>query len=530
MFGLSRVKLPMTFRMRTLNKPLTPEELSQARIDPHELTPVTNEVRSLPPAKGCRYDDLADLAAQDTVVVVCLSGGGSRAARMAAFAMEELERKYNEVWVQNAIHQPLARRIDAWSTVSGGSVYGSYVATYLGTLESDHRVFWRIAEGRRARYATQKLGAMAAVFYFWPPNVAVGPILQLLTEWDTYNLFARTHGMFQEGAWPGVSVSNLRKLGDLPPKPRFYFNATSLETARPMIFTQSVLHRDLHGDPLTRMVRDPLVAWTLHAEDAPGDHQEPLRYATTLEDLGSSTARFPVAHSVLASAAFPGAFAPLVLHKFDRPTNGVVVNRDALEKLIRQPMEKILPVPIPLWRQERIIKVVDGGVYDNTGLVTALELYSYLLARQTNSAKAPRLVLLSVDANSDSDVYEGIPTDSKLPFRFDFPLRGVMPALSTFSHIYAKKKVLVRAAIEWRLRQLKDKDLVKHYEINLLGATKAFPEVKQIPTDFVISDKEDNLLRRAVDFLVNKNEQGGDTLAEAFVRGLGPPRIDAAWR
>ncbi len=528
MFGLSRVKLPMTFRLPALNKPLTPEELSQARINPHELTPVTNEVKAVPPAKGCRYDDLADLAAQDTVVVVCLSGGGSRAARMAAFAMEQLERKYNEVWAQTAIHQPLARRIDAWSTVSGGSVYSSYVASYLSALGADNKVFWRIAESRRARYATQKLGAMASVFYFWPPNVAVGPILQLFTEWDTYNLFARTHGMFQEGAWPGVSVSNLRKLGDLPPKPRFFFNATCMETTRPMIFTQSVLHRDLHGDPLARLVRDPLVAWTLHAEDTPGDQEEPLRYATTLEDLGSSTARFPVAHSVLASAAFPGAFQPLILHKFDRPTNGVVVNRDRLEKIIRQPMEKLLPVPIPLWRQERVIRVVDGGVYDNTGLVTALELYGYLLARQSPSAKPPRLVLLSIDANSESDVYEGIPTDSKLPVRFDFPLRGVMPALSTFSHVYAKKKVLVRAAIEWRLRQLKEKKLIEHYEINLLDAVKAYPGVKDIPTDFVITDKEDKLLRRAVDYLVAGRPQEGDTLAEAFVRGLGPPRAAAA--
>jgi predicted acylesterase/phospholipase RssA len=516
MLGLSRIKSPITINTPGLNHALTREELLQAGIDPESRQPAGPTPTPGPgqEAGGTRFDDLSDLATERTKVFVCLSGGGARAARMAAHTMALLEQEYNAQTGPAAKGQPLVEAIDAWSTVSGGSVYASYVAA--SALKSDAReeTFKNLANGRKVRWATQRLGAMAAVFYFWPGNMGYAPVMQLLTEWDTLNLFARTHAMFQEGRLPILPTSGLRKLGELPRRPRFLFNATCLETGRPMIFTQALLHRDLSHDPLERLAPDPLVYWAGGEQKAVRPNEQPLGFATTLEDLGSGPGRFPVAHAVFASAAFPGAFQPLLLHKFRPSTN-------APPAASRKPK--------PLWERHGIVTIVDGGIYDNTGLTTALELAAWLEAQGKPGRGAQRFVILSVDANNETDAYKEPTAPARVPWRLDVPVRGLLPAVSTFSRLYTKQQSLVRAALARRIASLVASGSLEFYEVKLIDAVKNAADVRKIPTDFVMTDREDAALKEAVAELLGHPRGGAEakSLAAAFVgavRAARPPK------
>lgn len=511
MVAVSRIKSPVTFNVPAVNSALTREELRQAGVDPGSMQPASSPVAGQATGPQVRYDDLADLSQSETVVLVCLSGGGSRAARLAAHTLALLEAAYNARLGSEAKLRPLMRQIDAWSTVSGGSLYASHVAMCFSRDRVDEGSFRRLATTPRSRLATQRLGAMATAFYFWPGYLGFAPIVQILTEWDTLNLFARTHAMLQEGRLPFLPISALFRLGQMPQRPRFFFNASCLETGGPMVFTQSIIHRHLAADPLARLSADPLVTWTRNGTLSAGEPSEPLRFAITLEDLGSSPTRFPLAYSVFASAAFPGVFQPLILQKF-RPA---------------QPRSGADPASAPLWEKEGVVTVVDGGLYDNTGITTALELFSYLETRGKPGKRGPRLVLLAIDAGVAPETYESPRIASKLPFRADFPIRGLVPAVSAFSRLHNKQQSLVRAAIGRQLDSLAGKGLIDYFDVRLINATNNARALRVIPTDFVITDREDAALKEAAVELLGR-PKGGRSMADAFAEAVrskaAPPK------
>jgi hypothetical protein len=508
MLGISRIKSPITINMPAFNRPLEQEELRQARIAPATLGPTAEATSPAAPAHGARFDDFSDLAEQEVTVLVCLSGGGARATRMAAHTMAFLEAAYNDLPAHGARKPPLIERIDGWSTVSGGSIYSSYVAGFLLQNRPADTAFDYLANAQRVRWATQRLGALAALYYFWPGNLGRAPVMQLLTEWDTLNLFARTHAMLQEGRMPILPTSTLRKLGELRARPRFFFNATCLEIGRPLVFTQAIIHRNLSADPLSRLGEDPLVYWARGEPVNEASPAEPLRYAATLEDLGSSPARFPVALSVFGSAAFPGVFQPLLLTKYRLLTNA--------------PPPKGPSHKPRSWERQGLVTVVDGGIYDNTGVTTALELLAYLRSRHPTNQPARKFVVLSVDAGVEPDHYEGPRPAARLPWHVDLPVRGLVPAASTFSRLYTKQQSLVRAALESRVKTLVQTGVLDWYEVKLLDAVRNAERIRKIPTDFVLTDAEDHLLKQAVAELLSRPQPGvpGKTQAAAFVEAL----------
>ncbi|MGA2862865.1 MAG: patatin-like phospholipase family protein [Verrucomicrobiota bacterium] len=380
MLCVSRLKSPVTVATPGLNKPFTPAELEQAQIDRATLKPsewpapgLVNPSAGAPLGRvnQARLDAGAELRQKDRLVIVCLSGGGARAARMAAHTLACLEQKYNRQYPAAAANHPLAGEIDAWSSISGGSLYASFAARQLLRDQGWRtNTFALLASQGRARWGTQGLGGMAALYYLWPGNLGYGPLMQFFTDWDTLDLFVHTLALCHEGGFPFLPSPRMSKLGELPVRPRFFFNATCRETSRPFIFTQSVVHRDLSGDPLARLTQDPLLRWIQGQPTPPNELNEPFRYASTLEDLGSPPNRFPLAYAAMASAAFPGIFEPLRLHRYWLATNAAAGPRGH-------------PKP---WRLRTEVTLADGGLYDNTGLTTALEFFDYL-SRGPNPAE-----------------------------------------------------------------------------------------------------------------------------------------------
>lgn len=505
MIGLSRIKSPITIGRTTLNKRLTDAELIRCRISPETLLPSDAPPERAGSASDARLDEFTDLADQPVMVFVCLSGGGARAARMSAYTMAFLETLYRERVGEQAVQHPFIDQIDGWSAVSGGSIYASYVANHLVTGGEREKAFDHLANSPKLRWATQRLGALASIFYFWPGNLGYAAVMQILTEWDLRNLFARTQAMFQEGRLPILPVSSLRKLGDLPPHPRFFFNATCLETGRPLIFSQSLLHRELYGDPLARLAPDPLEYWARGQMDY-GPAAQPLAFASTLEDLGASPTRFPMAHAVFASSAFPGVFQPLILDKYRQDTN----SPPGRGKSIVQ------------WKRDGLVTIVDGGIYDNTGITTALEVLGYINRHRQSGTPARRMILLSIDANNEPDGYERPSSVPISPLRLDLPIRGILPAVSIFAKLYSKQKSLVHAALLSRVNSLTEAGTLDFFEVKLMDATKNSAVVRRIPTDFVLSDFEDKALQQAVAEVLSqpRPERQGKSVSDAFVEAV----------
>jgi len=553
MLCVSRLKSPVTVATPGLNKPFTPAELEQAQIDRATLKPSEGPAPALvnpnagPPlarVDQARLDAGADLRQKDRLVIVCLSGGGARAARMAAHTLACLEQKYNRQYPAAAADHPLAGQIDAWSSISGGSLYASFVARQLLRDQGARtNTFALLASQGRARWGTQGLGGMAALYYLWPGNLGYGPLMQFFTDWDTLDLFVHTLALCHEGGFPFLPSPRMSKLGELPVRPRFFFNATCRETSRPFIFTQSVVHRDLSGDPLARLTQDPLLRWIQGQPTPPNELNEPFRYASTLEDLGSPPNRFPLAYAAMASAAFPGIFEPLRLHRYWLATNATAG-----------------PSGHPkLWRLRTEVTLADGGLYDNSGLTTALEFFDYLGRASTRPKK---LVLLAIDANNQPEGYTGARAPSRSPFHYGLPFRAAAAAVATVSKMYNSQQALVAAAINHRLEALEQAGRLEACHLRLKDALKLIPTandvsmraklrrlrehaakqpwsqiqalsffglVQDIPTDFVLSNQEDEDLRGIVERLLEwKHQANAPSLAERFLQAVAEASSECA--
>ena len=456
-------------------------------------------------------DTFEDLTNKNTLLAVCISGGGARAARMGLYAMSMIESNYNaRIGTKAAKANPLVDKIDIISSVSGGSVYSSWIATYIWrrqhwTNSSDlklernpksgqlllfadpSRTFENLLEDNHARHDTKELGAWAAVVYLSPGNFFAAPFAQLFTEWDTLNLFADTHAILQGNLAPFLGH---RHLGELPAKPRFYFNSTCLVSGRPFVFSREAIH-DEHR--LDIVPSDPLKSW-MQGDWSDGT-SEPLQYAMTLEDIGSSPVEFPSDYAVLASAAFPGVFEPLMLkvyarHRIDT-TNG-------------------------LGTSSKFVSLVDGGVYDNTGVTTALTLFDYLKGLGVKKS----LILLRIDANNTFGNYDGETDMSLLHRDLHWPIRGLVKMTPTLDQIYDDQQSLVDTAIDLKLSF--DHSDIKVYKIALNEVKD--PDVKRkladIHTDFAISGTEDQTIQQSVTLLLNHEDKTGKSTVNKLVDAL----------
>lgn len=504
LFAISRVKSPITYDLRhvELNKPLT--DISRAELDKARAGQPAEMITTNVLGKAERIDDLSDLAEKDTIVMVCYSGGGARAARMAMHTMAKLEATYNKRHGESAI--PLIDRIDAYSTVSGGSIYSSLLAAGFHSIQSTNtnakqrrNGFQSLPKNRRASLLTRNLGASAGLFYFNPSHFGVVPALLMVTEWDTLNLFARTHAYVQQNRFLFTPPQKLMTLADLNRSPRFLFNATCVETRMPFVITQSAIHRESDANPLTGVSYNPARDWFLETSLSYSREllRNPLVHASTLEDIGSSPGAFPLSYAVMASAAFPFIFNPLHLKK-----HNVTTEED----------------------EDSYVRLIDGGIYDNTGIVTALELFSHFEIHHPNPNR--KLVLISINADNQIGGFDNKSLAKIGFFEIDIPLRGAYEAVQSMNQVYYHQTQLFRAAIQRRVKELNfERPRVEFFDINLedLEADKKLREdVQQIKTAMVISRRNDLLIKRAVEeIMTTTREDLKMSLVDAMVEKIG---------
>ncbi len=575
-----------------LNGPLTADEACQLELISVDISHGKDRKEAIknnwPPRDQCtrirkegsdnsiaqnEIDLLNDLATSKVLVFVAISGGGTRAASLAAHTMSLLEktlaRVQRELGVPNVL--PLVQLVDAFSTVSGGSLYAYQVArtkSYLDLVapedqkgaskstasdgqpvpipicdqnfgepgkrmeaeESLNQIisykscfFYHMSKTRLAR----NIGLSGTAVYFFQPSLLfVTPFMTTFmtdinytdllagtlaftgypipSEWKPSLIslnptqYARLQRIEGGGLNKPFSFASELKMGDLSLTPRFFFNTTALETGLPLVMTQRIMH----------LPSDRFQGRTARLDMLPASPR-PLAHAYMLEEINSSPASMPLAYAAMSSASFPFGLEPVELQKYG----------------FRPGLEVVYPTSGKL-------HVTDGGVYDNSGLTTLTDLYSYLTSKKNKEDKTV-LVLLSINAEAD-DYAVDYPTRlappkswyEKPPFSlldFNFiPLRVDSLGVKALEVIhYTNKRRAEEIAISNILRIHADEkaDLIflpinfsqlsANDPYRIPDPNQLYESIKGIPTTFGLSSADESLIEQAANAILTSKQSPG---------------------
>ncbi|MGE0257289.1 MAG: patatin-like phospholipase family protein [Alphaproteobacteria bacterium] len=318
------------------------------------------------------------------LVLLAISGGGSRAAALGAAVVKRLN---NLRYASAGEIRPLAADIAVVSSVSGGSVY----AADLGLNGPAHAGSFM---DRIQNY--DGIG--------WLEQRALNPV-----TWVSLQLENTTRvGLLQEMIEDLLQTNATMAAFDGPGNPLILFNATDMVAGQVFTFDRA-----------------------------------------TLDDLCMDYDRVPVSLGVTASAAFPIAFPPvLLLNDSYLPTGcpgrrnahlpyrvplevpaGAYANLEAYRiARYRQSLrnetvrEQGSDANVPPYRTPVYVRLVDGGVADNSGLIALRRAMTTVggpanIASLAARGKLRHLVVIVVNARSDppneldtSPKYTTIPT------------------------------------------------------------------------------------------------------------------------
>jgi len=226
----------------------------------------------------------------DVLVLLALSGGGSRAAYFSALSMLEMEQI--KVNIPNKGESNLLNEVDVISSVSGGSLPAAYyVSSGDKECSSYSSRIWNretIDDLMTRNYLGRWIGS-----WFLPENA----LKFWLTDFDRTDIMAQTlaDNMYDQAKYksayniPYATVfDNDLTFRDLNPlRPNIIINATR--------GSQSI--RDDGGIPFGH-------PFTFTNED--------------FVDIGSSIESYSLARAVMASATFPGVFNFMTLRDYER--------------------------------------------------------------------------------------------------------------------------------------------------------------------------------------------------------------------
>ncbi len=315
----------------------------------------TPHLATYDPGKGYRYDNLAHdndarTNAEDLFVILCISGGGMRAAALGYGVMESL-RDTRIAW--RGRERTLLQEVDVIAGVSGGAFPAAYYAAFGDRLFVDFR----------QRFLYRNISLDLGLHMLWPnwiPDPQYGRS-DVAADWYDRRVFG------------GATYGDLLERMDAP---FLILNGTDMASAAPFAFTQAqfdLICGDLSGLTLARAVA---------ASSAFPFLLSPL----TLENR-SGTCGFEQDAAIEATTADPTVFSHLDdADKFARPDNGI--------------------------GSRPYIHILDGGISDYLGLRTALlELdrgsAGWKLSQAVADGEIKKIVVLVVDAWVDQPPSDG---------------------------------------------------------------------------------------------------------------------------
>jgi NTE family protein len=291
------------------------------------------------------------------IILMAFSGGGSRAAALGLGVLEQLAAI---TYPSGNGRTSLINRVKVVSSVSGGSV----IAAWFGLKGPEH-----LDELRSDFLSQDNMGTL-----IWK---AADPVTWARLAFGRYTRIDAMRELFDRELFHDARFGEMRTR---PGAPFMVMNATDMESGEVFAFT-------------------------------------PQRF----DDLCSDLDQLPVSVAVSASAAFPVALSPLSLRNYSyegcqRPMPGWI-NADLtltgpryinLEEYKRARYANALRNGPNPYRNEHYLHLLDGGLADNQGVGSLREvLISAHSPAQVlfgiNTGKAKRIVVIAVNARSDSD-------------------------------------------------------------------------------------------------------------------------------
>lgn len=381
------------------------------------------------------------------LVVLAISGGGSRSAFYAARVMEEMSRIYPD---QSG--ESLLDSVRVISTVSAGSLAAAYYVAHFDERHTDPNFFQRFESAMAVNLQWQTYGNMM----MFPP-LALQLVGSSITRTD---LLASQIGKLIAPRPLNFDDLKAKETRASDPAPVFVVNGTVYNSGQRLVMTNLPSQRfpsliDNGGSHVALPEEDKLILNNL---------SQPL----TFEDFGSDIGQYSVSHAVAASAAYPLILAPVRL--------------------------RVYPSQIPqrsYWRTSAQLKesnslyVADGGLYENQGIDALLSMVKSYGA----AGREQPVMLVVIDASQRMETQQLPPNKVWGPFSvvsrmYDI---GSMRPLAFYGAIAArfhdpKKLETVFIRMEGKDRQTED-------------------TLKAIPTAFSLSSAH----RKALDVAAGQN-------------------------
>ena len=310
--------------------------------------PINTKLPAFDGTSGYRYRNLpSEGNADDLLVILAFSGGGTRAAAFSFGVMEGLnDTKYQAPNGERA----LLEDVDVISSVSGGSFTAAYYALFRKEFfkEFPGVFLHRDIEGDLLLRA-------------------LSPVNWVRLASPTFDRIDMAAQLYDEVVFKG------RKFGDLlspPRKPFIILNATDMTLGHRFEFTQD-------------------------------------QFDLLCSDLGP----VKVANGVAASSAFPGLLSPLTLKNYAAEKCGYEAPewlKDAAEK--GNPMRRYVPAREALSYQvlepgRPYIHLLDGGLADNIGLrgpylALSSDASPWSVLSRINQGRVRRVVVITANAKT----------------------------------------------------------------------------------------------------------------------------------
>ena len=397
---------------------------------------------------------------------VTISGGGSRSAYFFACVMEELSQ------LVATPGKSYADELDYISSVSGGSLAAAYycLQRYAATPpRSDAEFFKKFKEAMACNFESRAL-----LRY----TVGGEMMLDIFTDYDRGDLMAR---VWETNRFLGKSnfqdLANAERRG----APVLIMNGTTLNHGLKFVFT-TLSDRRFDNAEYFDNIRD--AGFIKYA----AQNYQAFR-TIGFETIKSDIRPYPVAKAVVASAAVPNLLGPVTLKDRSQP--------------------------------DRLVHIVDGGVYDNYGIESMMQVFTHYLDQ--HPGKRAKIIVI------DGSGY--FPEDNQHSDKFSVAyyserLMAIvwLRTKSYMEYVFQQIRGFKNKAGDYPYRNL-DYDLVSLYDVlpsqqaqepaikdpalqtilhPHITATDFLQKLTTIQTRFSISDKDTTTIRDMVKGVVSK--------------------------
>ena len=295
----------------------------------------------------------------DYLVAVAVSGGGSRAALWHAAVMKELYRQ-----VKLSDGRGITDEIDYISSVSGGSLSSAYWCLKKPEVDTTHTnqydaFFDRYLTDMRANIEAEMAGSPLTWYRY------------LISSEDKAIVLARTFDKLYFNHTTFGELADRERRGF---SPVLIANGTYMDTGAKFLFT-TLTRSDFEVRPELLSRRFKTTSLAKSDISFGGD----VLNIVTADDIGISITDMEISRAAAASASVPLILGPVVLkdNKKSTPQDDVYVH------------------------------VNDGGVNDNQGLVSLVELLYGRVEREGKKFKGAMIIIVDANQYIDPSYTEG---------------------------------------------------------------------------------------------------------------------------